>query len=160
MKPRLCRSSWRVFASTYPLTPPFTYPREAFLVCPPSPPWNLPSLTMESTLSFSCSRSDLPLSRQGAALAHLDSLPLIIWYSGQTALFLFVLVRAAPTYLSTALSMALTSFFLFQQAHYAKVFLLKPAPFYMLFAGLGWLCWLRTCWCPTGLPFLTSSPPT
>ena len=30
---------------------------------------------MESTLSSSCSRSDLPLSRQGAALAHLDSLP-------------------------------------------------------------------------------------
>ena len=37
---------------------------------------------MESILSSPCSRSDLPLSRQGAALAHLDSLPprdLVLW---------------------------------------------------------------------------------
>ena len=47
--------------------------------------------TVESTLPSPCFRSDLPLFRQGAALAHLDSLsPLIIWYSGQTALFLFL----------------------------------------------------------------------
>ena len=40
------------------------------------------SFTMESTLSSPCSRSDLLFSRQGADLAHLDSLPphdLMLW---------------------------------------------------------------------------------
>ena len=35
VKPRLCRSSWRAFASTYPLMLPSTFPREAFLVFRP-----------------------------------------------------------------------------------------------------------------------------
>ena len=78
VKPRLCRSSWRAFASTHPLMLPSTCSREALLACPPFPPWNLPSFTVESTLSSPCSRSDLPHSRQGAALAHLDSFPLMI----------------------------------------------------------------------------------
>ena len=75
VKTRLCKSSWRAFASAHPLIPPSTSPREAFLACPPFPSWNLPSFTEESTLSSPCShsRSDLPLSRQGAALAHLNS---------------------------------------------------------------------------------------
>ena len=72
-----------------------------------------------------------------AALAHLDSLPLMIWYSGQTALFLFLLARAAPAFLPTALSVALRPLFPFRQAQYVQVFLLKPAPFCTLFAGLG-----------------------
>ena len=63
--------------------------------------------------------------------------PLMIWCFGQTALFLFVLVRAAPTFLPTALSVALRPHFPFRQAQYAQVFRLKPAPFYTLFAGLG-----------------------
>ena len=46
-----------------------TSPMEALLASPP------PSFTVESTLSSPCPRSDLPLSRQGAALAHLDSSP-------------------------------------------------------------------------------------
>ena len=37
---------------------------------------------MESTLSSPCSRSDPPLFCQDEALAHLDSLPPMIWYSG------------------------------------------------------------------------------
>ena len=64
---------------------PSTSPREALLACPPSPPWNLPSFTVESTLSSPCSRSDPPLSRQGAAFPHLDSLPshdLVLWTDG------------------------------------------------------------------------------
>ena len=77
------------------------------------------------------------LSRQGAALAYLDSLPLMIWYFGLTALFLFLLARAAPAYLPTALSVALRPLFSFQQAQHAQVFPLKPAPFCTLFAGLG-----------------------
>ena len=114
---------------------PSTSLREALLACPTFPPWNLPSFTVESTLTSPCSRSDPPLSRQGAALAHLDSLPLMIWYSEQTALFL--LARVAPAFLPTALSVALRSLFPLQQAQYAQVFSLKPAPFCTLFAGLG-----------------------
>ena len=38
VKPRLCSSSWRAFASTHPLMLPSTCPREALLACPPCPP--------------------------------------------------------------------------------------------------------------------------
>ena len=69
--------------------------------------------------------------------AHLESLPLMIWYSGQTALFLFLLARAAAAFLPTAFSVALRPLFLFWQVQYAQVFPLKPAPFCTLFAGLG-----------------------
>ena len=63
--------------------------------------------------------------------------PLMIWCFGQTALFLFLLARAAPGFLPTALSVALRPLFPFRQAQYAQVFPLKPAPFCMFFAGLG-----------------------
>ena len=62
---------------------------------------------------------------------------LMIWYSGLTALFLFLLARAAPAYLPTALSVVLRPLFPFRQAQYVPVFPLKPAPFCTLFAGLG-----------------------
>ena len=62
---------------------------------------------------------------------------LMIWYSGLTALFLFLLARVAPAFLPTALSVALRPLFPFRQAQYAQVFPLKPAPFCTLFAGLG-----------------------
>ena len=64
VKPRLCRSSWRALASTHPLMLPSNSSREALVACPPCPPWNLPSFTVESTLSSPCSRSDPPHSRQ------------------------------------------------------------------------------------------------
>ena len=137
VKPRLCRLSWRAFASTHPLMLPPTSPREALLACPSFPSWNLPSFTVESTLSSPCFRSDPPLSRQGAALAHLESLPPTIWCFGQTALFLFYLAKAAPAFLPTALRVALRPLFSFQQAQYAQVFPLKPAPFCTLFVSLG-----------------------
>ena len=114
-----------------------TSPREALLACPPCPPGNLPLFTVESILTSPCSRSDPPLSCQGAALAHLDSLPLMIRYSGQTALFLFLLARAAPAFLPTALVVTLRPLFPFQQAQYVQGFPLKPAPSCTLFAGLG-----------------------
>ena len=63
--------------------------------------------------------------------------PLMIWCSGQTALFLFLLARATLAFLPTALSVALRPLFLFRQAQYAQVFQLEPAPFCTLFAGLG-----------------------
>ena len=112
-------------------------PKEAFLACPCFPPWNLPSFTVDATLSSLRSRSDPPPSCQGAALAHFDFPLLMIWYSGLAALFLFLFAKAAPAYLPTALSVALRPLFPFQQAQYAQVFPLKPAPFCTLFAGLG-----------------------
>ena len=63
--------------------------------------------------------------------------PFMIWYFGQTALFLFLLAKAAPAFLPTALSVALRPHFPFRQAQYDQVFPLKPAPFCTLFAGLG-----------------------
>ena len=85
VKPRLCRSSWRALASTHPLMLPSTSSREALVACPPCPPWNLSSFTVESTLCSPCSRSDPHHSRQGAALVHLDSLSphdLVLWTDG------------------------------------------------------------------------------
>ena len=61
----------------------------------------------------------------------------MFWYSDQTALFLFLLARAAPAFLPTAISMALRPLFPFQQAQYVYVFPLKPVRFCTLFAGLG-----------------------
>ena len=85
VKPRLCRSFWGALASTHPLMLPSISSREALLAFPPFPPWNLPSFTVETTLCSPCSRSDPPLFRQGAALAHLDSLSphdLVLWTDG------------------------------------------------------------------------------
>ena len=84
----------------------FTSLREGLLACPPFPPWNLSSFTVESTLPSPCSRSDPPLSRQGAAFAHLD-FPPMIWCSGQTALFL--LARAALAFLPTAATLSFSA---------------------------------------------------
>ena len=76
VKPRLCRSSWRAFASTHPLISPSTSPREALLACPPFPlrvclrsQWS-PHFRLHALVL-------IPLS-----LAHLDSLPphdLVLW---------------------------------------------------------------------------------
>ena len=110
---------------------------EALLACPSSHPWNLPSFTVESTLFSPCSRSDLPSLANVRLSPTLTLFPLMIWYSGLTALFLLLLARAAPAYLPTAFSVALRPLFRFQQVQYAQVFSLKPAPFCTLFAGLG-----------------------
>ena len=137
VKPRLCRSSWRAFAFTHPLMLPSTCSREALLAFPPFPRWNLPSFTMESTLSSSCSRSD-PLSLAMVQLSPTMTLsPFVIWYSEQTALLLFLLAKASPACFPTALSMALKPLFPSQQPQYVQVFPLKPAPCCTLFAGLG-----------------------
>ena len=63
--------------------------------------------------------------------------PLMIWCFELTALFLFLLARAAPVYLPTTLSVALRPLFPFRQAQYVQIFPLKPVPFCTLFAGLG-----------------------
>ena len=85
VKLRLCKTSWRPLASTHPLMLPSTSSREAFIACPPCPLRNCPSFTVESTPPSPCSRSDPPLTRQDAALAHLDFLPLhdlVLWTDG------------------------------------------------------------------------------
>ena len=61
----------------------------------------------------------------------------MIWYSGPTALFLFLLARAALAYLPTAFSVVLRPLFPSQQVWFVQVFPMKPAPFCTLFAGLG-----------------------
>ena len=82
---------------------PSTCSREALVACPPCPPWNIPSFIVESTLSTPCSCSD-PLTLAKVRLSPTLTLsPLMIWCFGQTALFLFLLARAAPAYLPTAL---------------------------------------------------------
>ena len=63
--------SFCVLSPAHTLSP--TFCREALFACPPFPPWNLSSFTLESTLPSPC--SDFPLFRQGAALAHFDSFP-------------------------------------------------------------------------------------
>ena len=134
VKPRLCRSSWRAFASTHPLMLPSTCSREAVVACPPCPPWNLPSFTVESTLSSPCSRSDPPHSRHGAALAHLDSLPphdLVLWTDGSVP---FPFGKGGSGVLANC-SLCGTEATLSFSA--GPVFPLKPAPFCTLFAGLG-----------------------
>ena len=92
VKPRLCRSSWRAFASTHPLMLPSTCPRKALLACPPCPPWNLSSFTVESTLSSPCSCSDPPFSCQGSfsfwqGWLRCTCQLLSVWYRGHSFLF-------------------------------------------------------------------------
>ena len=93
---------------------------------------------MESTLSFSCSCSDLPLSRQGATLTHLDFLPphdLLLLTDGSVP---FPFGKGGSGLLANCLLfVALRPLFPFQQAQYVQVFLVKPAPFCKLFASLG-----------------------
>ena len=117
---------------------PSTCCREALLAYPPCPPWNLSSFTLESTLSSSCSRSDPPLFLAKMRLwLTLTLCHVKIWCFGQTALFLFLLARAASAFLPTALSVPLRPLFPFQPTQYVQVFLLKPAPFCTPFAGPG-----------------------
>ena len=101
-----------------------------------------PGITFDHTLSFSKHVSSLKaeffpclkaLRCTSVRLSLTLTLsPLIIWCSGLTAQSL--LAKAALAYLPTALFVALFSF---QQAQYAQVSLLKPAPFCRLFTGLG-----------------------
>ena len=100
--------------------------RGIYLCSPWSPPFPLHALAM------------IPLTLAKVRLSPILTLsPLMIWCFGQTALFLFLLAKAAPAYLPNALSVALRLLFPFRQAQYVQVFPLKPAPFCTLFAGLG-----------------------
>ena len=137
VKPRLCRSSWRAFASTHPLTLPSTSPWEALLACPPFPSWSpLPSPWSPPSPLHALAPIFLSLAKVRLSLTLTHS-SLTIWCFGLTALFLFLLAKAALAYLPTALSVAPRPLFSFQLAQYTQVSLLGPAPFCTLFAGLG-----------------------
>ena len=121
MKLRLCRSSWRAFASTHPLMFPSTSPMEVLFSCPSSPSWNLPSFNVESTLSSPCSRL-YPLSLdKGWFSLTLTLSHHTIWCSGQTALFLFPLAKTALVYLPTALLETLKPLSTLRQVQYVQV---------------------------------------
>ena len=113
VKPRLCGSSWRAFASTYPLMLPSTFPRKALFACTSSPPWNLLSFAVQSTLSSPCLCSNLSSLVKVRLSLTLILFQLTIWCFGQTALFVFLLARAALAFLPTALSVALRPLFSF-----------------------------------------------
>ena len=136
MKSRPCRSSWRALGSTHPLVLPSTSSREA-LIALPFLLGICPSL-LRSPLSLLHAPTLIPPSLAKVWLSPTLTLPhLMIWYFGQTALFLFLLVRAAAAFLPITLSVALRPLFPFRQAQYAQVFRLKPVPLCTLFAGLG-----------------------
>ena len=135
VKPRLCRSFWKAFAPLTQLMLPPTSPREALLVCPQSPPWNLPSFTVESTLSSVCSRPDPSLSLAKVRPSLILTLPpynLVLW-TDRSVPFPF---GKGGSGVPANYFLALKPLFPFQQARYAQVFPLKPAPFCTLFAGL------------------------
>ena len=123
--------------STHPLMLPSTCSREALLACPLFPPWNLPSFTVESTLSSSCSRSDLPFSRQGTALAHLDSLPprdLVLW----TDRFVpFPFGKGGSGVLANCYFCGIEAHLFFSAGPVCSSFFAEAAPFCTPFAGLG-----------------------
>ena len=119
------------------------------LACPPCLPGRLFLLALPVLLGICLpSRLSPPLPLHALALIPLTLTkvrlspiltlsPLMTWYSGLTALFLFLLARVAPAFLLTALPVALRPPFPFRQAQFVPVFPLKPAQFCTLFAGLG-----------------------
>ena len=136
-KPRVCRLSRRAFASTHPLMLPSTCSREGLVACPPFPLWNLPSFTVESTLSTPCSRSDPPLTRQGVALAHLDCLPphdLVLWTDGSVP---FPFDKSGSGILANCSLCGTEATLSFLAGPVCSNFSTEPAPFCTLFAGLG-----------------------
>ena len=138
VKLRLSRSSWRAFASTYPIVLSSNPPREAVLACPPFSCWNLPLFTVESTLSSSCTRSDPPLSHQGAALSHLDYLlphDLVLRTDGSVPP---PVGKGGSGVIANCFQFGSeATFSFFSMPSMFKFFSLKPSPFCTLFADLG-----------------------
>ena len=157
VRPRLCRSSWRAFASTHLLMLPSTCSREVLLACPPCPPWNLPSFMMESTLSTPCSCSDPPLSRQGATLAHLDSLPshdLVLWTDGfvpfsfgkgGSGVLANCFLCGTEATLSFSAGSVCSKFFRWSLRHSARSLLVSAAPTSLPFLFSSSIIWLSFC---------------
>ena len=83
MKPRLSRSSWRIFGSTHPL---MRCPSSSETLSPLALPLLLGIHLQRGAHSTPILSVDSPLSRQGVGLSHLDSLPPhdhVIWTDGR-----------------------------------------------------------------------------
>ena len=135
VKPRLCISFWRVFASTHPLMSPLICSREALLAFLPSPPWNLSSFTVKSIFSSPCFCFDPSFSCLSAALAHLDFLPshdLVLWTDGSVPF-----VKSGSGVLTNCFLCGTDATLSYSASPVFQVFPLKPAPFRKLFAGTG-----------------------
>ena len=89
---------------------------------------------MEPTLFSQCSSFDSPLAKVRFSFT-LTISHITIWCSGQLALLLFLLAKAALAFLPTAHFVALRPPFSFRQAQYVQVFPLKPALFCKQFAS-------------------------
>ena len=136
VKPKLCRSSWRAFASTHPLMLPSTS-TWLFLFALPF----LLGICLSSQWSSSFplhALSLIPLSLAKVRLfLTLTFSSLMIWCFGQTALFLFLLAKVTPAYLPTALSVALRPLFPFSAGPVCSSFSAEAC------AILHALCWSR-----------------
>ena len=112
-------------------------PPGKFFLLAPSPPRIPLSFSVELTLSTSCTRSDLPLSRQSSTLAHFDSLPFhdfVILANGSAPIPFGK--RGSGVLANCSLcSAAATLPFLASPG--VQTFLIKPAPFRKYSAGLG-----------------------
>ena len=98
----------------------------------------LPFFTVEFTLSFLYPRSDLPRSRQGAALTYLGSLPphdLVLWIDGSVPLPFGK--GGSDVLAGCSLFVAPRPLFPSKQAQYSQASLINPAPLCKLFAGFG-----------------------
>ena len=97
-----------------------------------------PLLSLWSSPSFLYPRSDLPRSRQGAALTYLGSLSphdLVLWTDDSVP---FSFGKGGSNVLAgCSLFVAPRPLFPFPQAQYAQASLINPAPLCKLFAGFG-----------------------
>ena len=97
-----------------------------------------PVFIVKFTISFLYSRSDLPRSRQGAALTYLGSLPPhdLVLCTDDSVPFPFG-KGGSDVLAGCSLFVAPRPLFPSQQAQYAQASLIKPAPLCKLFAGFG-----------------------
>ena len=97
-----------------------------------------PVFTVKFTISFLYSRSDLPRSRQGAALTYLGSLPPhdLVLCTDDSVPFPFG-KGGSDVLAGCSLFVAPRPLFPSQQAQYAQASLIKPAPLCKLFASFG-----------------------
>ena len=119
-----------------------------------------PVFIVKFTISFLYSRSDLPRSRQGAALTYLGSLPPhdLVLCTDDSVPFPFG-KGGSDVLAGCSLFVAPRPLFPSQQAQYAQASLIKPAPLCKLFAGFGSTNKSTTSLLFSSLTLVLSSPP-
>ena len=114
---------------------PCTSPREALFAFPPFPPWNLPSFTVESTLSSSCFAPILLfLVKMRLSLTLTLSSPhdVVFWTDSS-----FSFSKGGSSVLANCSLCGTKATLSFSAGPVCSSFPLKPAPFYTLFAVFG-----------------------